>query len=73
VRVNAIAPGLVDTKFASALTSNDEIKSVVLSRMATKEIAEPEDIAGLALLLASDRSRYMTGECVVIDGGWTIG
>jgi NAD(P)-dependent dehydrogenase (short-subunit alcohol dehydrogenase family) len=73
VRVNAIAPGLVDTKFASALTSNDEIKAMVLSRMATKQIAEPEDIAGLALLLASDQSRYMTGECVVIDGGWTVG
>lgn len=73
VRVNAIAPGLVDTKFASALTSNDEIKSMVLGRMAIKQIAEPQDIAGLALLLASDQGRYLTGECVVVDGGWTIG
>ena len=73
IRVNAIAPGLVDTKFASALTTNDEIKNMVLSRMALKRIAEPEDIAGLALLLASDQGAYITGECVVIDGGWTIG
>jgi NAD(P)-dependent dehydrogenase (short-subunit alcohol dehydrogenase family) len=73
VRVNAIAPGLVDTKFASALTSNDEIREMVLSRMAIKTIAQPEDIAGIALLLASDQGRYFTGECVVVDGGWTIG
>jgi NAD(P)-dependent dehydrogenase (short-subunit alcohol dehydrogenase family) len=73
VRVNAIAPGLVDTKFASALTANDEIREMVLSRMAIKKIAQPEDIAGIALLLASDRGSYFTGECVVVDGGWTIG
>ena len=72
IRVNAIAPGLVDTKFAAALTTNDEIKQMVLSRMALKRIATPDDISGLALLLASDAARYMTGECVVIDGGWTI-
>jgi NAD(P)-dependent dehydrogenase (short-subunit alcohol dehydrogenase family) len=73
VRVNAIAPGLVDTKFASALTANDEIRDMVLSRMAIKKIAQPEDIAGIALLLASDQGSYFTGECVVVDGGWTIG
>jgi NAD(P)-dependent dehydrogenase (short-subunit alcohol dehydrogenase family) len=73
VRVNAIAPGLVDTKFASALTANDEIREMVLSRMAIKKIAQPEDIAGIALLLASDQGSYFTGECVVVDGGWTIG
>jgi len=73
VRVNAIAPGLVDTKFASALTANDEIREMVLSRMAIKKIAQPQDIAGIALLLASDQGSYFTGECVVVDGGWTIG
>ena len=73
VRVNAIAPGLVDTKFASALTANDEIREMVLSRMAIKKIAQPVDIAGIALLLASDQGGYFTGECVVVDGGWTIG
>jgi NAD(P)-dependent dehydrogenase (short-subunit alcohol dehydrogenase family) len=63
----------VDTKFASALTSNAEIRDMVLSRMAIKQIAQPQDIAGIALLLASDQGRYFTGECVVVDGGWTIG
>lgn len=72
VRVNAIAPGLVETKFASALTASPEISKMVLDKMALKHFAKPEDIAGLALLLASDASSYMTGECVVIDGGWTL-
>jgi len=72
VRVNAIAPGLVETKFASALTTSPEISKMVLDKMALKHFAKPDDIAGLALLLASDRSSYMTGECVVIDGGWTL-
>lgn len=72
IRVNAIAPGLVETKFAAALTMNDEISKMVRDKMALKEFAKPEDIAGLALLLASDQSRFMTGECVVIDGGWTL-
>jgi len=72
VRINAIAPGLVETKFASALTTNADISKMVLDKMALKHFAKPEDIAGLALLLASDRSSYMTGECVVIDGGWTL-
>jgi NAD(P)-dependent dehydrogenase (short-subunit alcohol dehydrogenase family) len=72
VRINAIAPGLVETKFASALTTSPEISKMVLDKMALKHFAKPEDIAGLALLLASDASSYMTGECVVIDGGWTL-
>jgi NAD(P)-dependent dehydrogenase (short-subunit alcohol dehydrogenase family) len=72
IRVNAIAPGLVETKFAAALTTSDEISRMVREKMALKHFAQPEDIAGLALLLASDQSRYMTGECVVIDGGWTL-
>jgi len=72
VRINAIAPGLVETKFASALTTSPEISKMVLDKMALKHFAKPDDIAGLVLLLASDASSYMTGECVVIDGGWTL-
>lgn len=72
IRVNAIAPGLVETKFAAALTMSEEISKMVKDKMALKHFAKPEDIAGLALLLASDQSSYMTGECVVIDGGWTL-
>lgn len=72
VRVNAIAPGLVDTKFASALTTNAEILKTVLERTALKRVAQPHEIAGIALLLASDAGAYCTGATVVVDGGWTL-
>lgn len=72
VRVNAIAPGLVETKFASALTTNAEILKMVLDRTAVKRVAQPSEIAGIALLLASDAGSYVTGETVVVDGGWTL-
>ncbi|WP_419249616.1 glucose 1-dehydrogenase [Sandaracinus amylolyticus] len=72
IRVNAIAPGLVDTKFASALTTNDEIMNMVLGRTALKRVAQPHEISGIALLLASDAGSYFTGETVVVDGGWTL-
>jgi NAD(P)-dependent dehydrogenase (short-subunit alcohol dehydrogenase family) len=72
IRVNAIAPGLVETRFASALTSNDEIRNEVLNQLALKRIGQPEDIAGAALFLASDASSYVTGSTMIIDGGWTV-
>jgi NAD(P)-dependent dehydrogenase (short-subunit alcohol dehydrogenase family) len=72
IRVNAIAPGLVDTKFASALTTNAEILESVLSRTALGRVAQPSEIAGIALFLASDAASYVTGETVVVDGGWTL-
>jgi len=72
IRVNAIAPGLVDTKFASALTTNKEIMDMVLGRTALKRVAQPNEIAGAALLLASDAGSYFTGETLTVDGGWTL-
>jgi NAD(P)-dependent dehydrogenase (short-subunit alcohol dehydrogenase family) len=72
IRVNAIAPGLVDTKFASALITNAEILPRVLDRTALKRVAQPHEIAGIALLLASDASSYATGATVIVDGGWTL-
>lgn len=70
IRVNAIAPGLVETKFASALTTNDEILQSVLERTAIKRVGQPSEIASLALYLASDQSSFMTGTTVTIDAGW---
>jgi NAD(P)-dependent dehydrogenase (short-subunit alcohol dehydrogenase family) len=72
IRVNAIAPGLVDTKFAGALTANPEILQFVMDRTALKKVAQPIDIAGMALLLASDAGAYTTGATMVVDGGWTL-
>ncbi|MAQ13755.1 MAG: short-chain dehydrogenase [Sandaracinus sp.] len=71
IRSNAIAPGLVKTKFAQALVGNPEISQMVLDRTTVKRLGEPEDIAGTALFLASDASSYMNGQVLVVDGGWT--
>ena len=67
VRVNAIAPGLVRTDFAKALWENHE--ATVASYLPMKRIGEPDDIAGAALFLGSDLSRWITGETMVVDGG----
>jgi 3-oxoacyl-[acyl-carrier protein] reductase len=71
VRVNAIAPGLVRTKFARALWEPDE--AAVAARHPMRRIGVPDDIATAALLLASDASSFMTGEVIVLDGGMLLG
>ncbi len=70
IRVNAIAPGLVETRFASALVSNPEIVERIVSRTPLGRYAQPHEIAGGALYLASDS--FVTGQTLVIDGGLTI-
>jgi len=73
VRMNAIAPGLIETKFASALTQNDEILQSVLDRTSLKRVGQPQDVASAALLLASDQGAYFNGTLLTVDGGWSIG
>ena len=72
IRVNAIAPGIVQTRFAAALTSNDVVVDKYLDRTPLRRVGEPGDVAGVALLLASDAAGYITGETIVVDGGYTI-
>jgi len=73
VRVNAIAPGFVDTRLASAILKNDELLKHVLSRTPLGRYGTPDEIAGGALYLASDAASFLTGHTLVIDGGMTIG
>jgi NAD(P)-dependent dehydrogenase (short-subunit alcohol dehydrogenase family) len=72
VRVNVICPGLVRTKFSEALTSNEKILQMILKAQALPQVAVPEDIAGLALYLASPASAFCTGGVFTADGGYTI-
>ena len=72
IRANVICPGLVQTKFSEALTSNEKILKMVMARQALPMLAVPEDIAGLACFLASDASAFCTGGVYTADGGFTI-
>jgi NAD(P)-dependent dehydrogenase (short-subunit alcohol dehydrogenase family) len=72
IRVNAIAPGLVETRFASAIVQNDALKQRVIDHTALGRHAQPDEIAGAALFLASDAGSYMSGHVLVVDGGTTI-
>lgn len=69
VRVNTIAPGLVQTDFAKALWENPAILKASTERSALKRIGQPDEIAGMAVLLASKAGAFLTGQTVVIDGG----
>ena len=73
VRVNAVAPGLIDTKFASALTQNEQILERVMERTSLKRVGQPKDVASAVLLLASDAGGYFNGSLLTVDGGWSLG
>jgi len=70
IRVNAIQPGSIDTGWVSALPNNDRRK--LRESIPLKRWGDPEDIAKVAVFLASDESAYMTGAVVIVDGGASI-
>ena len=70
VRVNAVLPGLTDTKFAAALTSNERMLNMIMPLIPMSRIAEPEEIAPAIAFLASDAASYITGACLPVDGGF---
>ena len=72
INVNAICPGLVKTKFSRALWENEEILKRAVENLPLRRIAEPDEIAPLAVLLASDASGFSTGGVYTIDGGRDI-
>ena len=72
IRVNAIAPGLVETRLAAAITSNDTLVAEMTQRTPLGRYGQPDEIAGAALYLAGDAARFTTGEVLVVDGGFTV-
>jgi NAD(P)-dependent dehydrogenase (short-subunit alcohol dehydrogenase family) len=72
IRVNALAPGLIDTRFASAIVQNDTLVTEVLKKTPLGRYGKPSEIAGGALYLASDTASFLTGQVLVIDGGMTV-
>jgi len=73
VRVNAIAPGLVDTRLASGLVNDPAISADWKARAPLGRIARPDEIAGAAVYLASDAASFTTGDVLVVDGGLMAG
>jgi NAD(P)-dependent dehydrogenase (short-subunit alcohol dehydrogenase family) len=71
IRVNAIAPGLVETKFAAAIVQNPMLRDHVVNRTPLQRHAQPSEIAGAAVYLLSDAASFQTGSVVVVDGGVT--
>jgi len=72
IRVNCIAPGLIRTDFARALWEDDRQRQRLERVTPLGRIGEPEDIAGVAVFLASDAARFVTGQSIVADGGVMI-
>jgi NAD(P)-dependent dehydrogenase (short-subunit alcohol dehydrogenase family) len=71
VRVNALAPGYVATELTTDLQENEDLRASIHGRTPLDRFAEPEEIAGPAVFLASDAASYVTGAVLSVDGGWT--
>ena len=72
VRANAICPGLIKTKFSSALWQNEKLLSKLERSIPSGRMGQPEEMSGIACLLASDAGSYMTGGVYTADGGYMI-
>jgi NAD(P)-dependent dehydrogenase (short-subunit alcohol dehydrogenase family) len=72
IRVNALLPGLVETKFAAAILNNEDIVTRVVERTPMRRHARPEEMAAPALFLASDAASFVTGHLLIADGGLSI-
>lgn len=72
IRANAVLPGWIRSDMTAGAQANDKFNEKVISRVPMRRWGEPEDFAGLAVYLASDASRFHTGDSLVIDGGYTI-
>ena len=72
IQVNAVAPGVIKTRFSQVLWQTPQIAQPMLSKLPLGRFGEPEDVAGLALYLASPASDYVTGAVFLVDGGMNV-
>ncbi len=72
IRVNSIAPGVIKTDFAKALYEDPKRAALFAGMTCLKRLGEPQDIAGVAVFLASDASKYITGQMLLVDGGTSV-
>jgi NAD(P)-dependent dehydrogenase (short-subunit alcohol dehydrogenase family) len=72
IRVNAVAPGSIDTEMTRACFPDAESLAATVRRIPLRSLGQPEDIAAACLFLCSSEGRYLTGQTLVVDGGWLI-
>jgi NAD(P)-dependent dehydrogenase (short-subunit alcohol dehydrogenase family) len=72
ITVNALALGVVQTRFSQALWSNEKLIAEEMSHTPLARISQPEEVARMALAMVSEASSYMTGQIIVMDGGGSI-
>jgi NAD(P)-dependent dehydrogenase (short-subunit alcohol dehydrogenase family) len=70
IRVNAIGPGFIETPMTAAISGHEELNQWVLSLTPMRRFGQPEEVAKVALFLASDEASYVSGEIIHPDGGW---
>lgn len=72
INVNAVSPGWTLTEMTSSYFSQEDVRRFLLEKTPLRRFATPQDIANMALFLASDLANYITGQTIYVDGGWTI-
>ena len=72
IRVNAVAPGVIETNMTAPLFGFDEITGPILERTPARRFGSPQDVAPVVLFLASPAARYITGQTVPVDGGFSV-
>ena len=72
IRSNAIAPGLIKTDFAEALWKNPKLAEATINATPLRRLGDPDDIAGIAVFLASKAAAFVNGQTIVADGGVTV-
>ncbi len=71
VRVNALAPGFIETDMTASLRDHPGLRRTLLQRVPMRRFGLPEEVAAAALFLVSDAAAYITGTVLTVDGGWT--
>jgi len=72
IRVNSICPGIIETPMAAFALADEEKRARIVAQVPLGRVGKPADIAAAALFLASDESSYVTGEALVVDGGYIV-